>query len=281
MLVNTTEMYRRAEAGKYAIGGFNITSLETALAIIEAAEAEKSPVILQVSEKTIDYMGLDVIFAVTKALADRTAVPAAIHFDHGRNFKLVEEAMNIGFSSVMLDVSKMPEKDRIPFVREFVKKAHRRHVSVEVEEDQIGGREDYVEGRGWKFTDPKRARAFVEATSCDAFAVSIGNSHGKALPDEDFDLELLEQIDKAVDKPLVLHGASSTPNDKIRRAIELGVRKINIDTDLRLAFNDEIRETLATDKKIYDPRDILRPTIPAVKKTVQEKIRLFGSSKKA
>lgn len=281
MLVNTTEMYRKAEAGKYAIGGFNITSLETALAIIEAAEAEKSPVILQISEKTIDYMGLDVVFALTKTLADRTAVPAAIHFDHGRNFKLVEEAMRIGFSSVMLDVSKMPVGDRIAFVREFVQKAHRRHVSVEVEEDQIGGREDYVEGRGWKFTDPKRARAFVEATNCDAFAVSIGNSHGKALPDEDFDLELLEKIDEAVDKPLVLHGASSTPNEKIRKAIELGVRKINIDTDLRIAFNEEIRQTLAHDKKIYDPRDILRSTIPAVRKTVQEKIRLFGSAKQA
>jgi fructose-bisphosphate aldolase class II len=281
MLVNTTQMYKRAQADGFAIGGFNITSLETALGIIEGAEAEKSPVILQISEKTIDYMGLDIVFAISKVLADRSAVPVAIHFDHGRNFKLVEEAINIGFSSVMLDVSKMAEKERIPFVREFVAKAHRRHVSVEVEEDQIGGREDYVEGRGWKFTDPKRARAFVEATNCDAFAVSIGNSHGKALPDEDFDLELLEMIDKAVDKPLVLHGASSTPNEKIRRAIELGVRKINIDTDLRLAFNEEIRDTLAHDKKIYDPRDILRPTIPAVKKTVQEKIRLFGSSGKA
>ncbi len=281
MLVNTTEMYRKAEVGRYAIGGFNITSLETALAIIEAAEAEKSPVILQISEKTIDYMGLDVVFALTKTLADRTAIPAAIHFDHGRNFKLVEEAMLIGFSSVMLDVSKMAEKERIPFVREFVQKAHRRHVSVEVEEDQIGGREDYVEGRGWKFTDPKRARAFVEATGCDAFAVSIGNSHGKALPDEDFDLELLEKIDEVVEKPLVLHGASSTPNEKIRKAIQVGVRKINIDTDLRLAFNEEIRGTLTHDKKIYDPRDILRPTIAAVRKTAQEKIRLFGSSHQA
>lgn len=281
MLVNTTGMYKKAEAGGYAIGGFNMTSLESAIAIIEAAEAEKSPVILQISEKTIDYMGLDLAFASAKTLADRTAIPIAIHFDHGRNFKLVQESIDIGFSSVMLDVSKMPEEKRIDFVRDFVARAHKRHVSVEIEEDQIGGREDYVEGKGWKFTDPKRARAFVQATSCNAFAVSIGNSHGKALPNEDFDLDLLSEIDKAVEVPLVLHGASSTPEEKIKKAIELGIRKINIDTDLRLAFNEAIRENIENDKHIYDPREILGPTIPAIKRVVQEKIRLFGSSKKA
>ena len=278
MLVNTKKMLKDADEGGYAVGGFNITGLESAIAIVEAAEAEKSPVILQISEKTIDYMGLDLVFSITKTLADRTAVPAAIHFDHGRNFKLVEESIDIGFSSIMLDVSQMPEKERIPFVKKFSEKAHRRHVSVEVEEDQIGGREDYVEGRGWKFTDPNRARQFVEATNCDAFAISIGNSHGKALPNEDFDLDLISEIDKVVKPPLVLHGASSTPEAKIKEAIKRGVRKINIDTDLRLAFNTQLRDTVAHDKDAYDPRKILSPTIPAIKKVVQEKIRLFGSN---
>lgn len=258
-----------------------MTSLESAIGIIEAAEAEKSPVILQISEKTIDYMGLDMAFSVAKTLADRSAVPVAIHFDHGRNFKLVQESIDIGFSSVMLDVSKMPLEKRISFVRDFVGKAHRRHVSVEVEEDQIGGREDYVEGKGWRFTEPKRARTFVQATNCDAFAVSIGNSHGKALPNEEFDLELLAEIDKAVDVPLVLHGASSTPEEKIRQAIKNGVRKINIDTDLRLAFNEAVRDNLEHDQHVYDPREILSPTIIAIRKVVQQKIRLFGSNKKA
>lgn len=278
MLVNTTEMYKLAEEHKFAIGGFNMTSLESAMAIVEAAQIERSPVILQISEKTIDYMGLDLVFASAKTLADRVDVPVAIHFDHGRNFELVSKAMDIGFSSIMLDVSHMEEKERIPFVKDFTARAHKRHISVEVEEDQIGGREDYIEGKGWKFTDPARAKSFVAATNCDAFAVSIGNSHGKALPDEKFDLDLLLGIDKAVAVPLVLHGASSTPDDKIREAIDRGVRKINIDTDLRLAFNQRIREHLNDEKDIYDPRDILKPTIESVREVVQEKIRLFGSN---
>ena len=281
MLVNTKQILKKADEGGYAIGGFNITGLESAMAIVEAAETEKSPVILQISEKTIDYMGLDLAFSVAKTLADRTAVPTAIHFDHGRNFKLVQESVEIGFTSIMLDVSQMAEEKRILFVKEFTERAHKRLVSVEVEEDQIGGREDYVEGRGWKYTDPVRARKFVEATACDAFAVSIGNSHGKALPNEEFDLDLITEIDKTVSVPLVLHGASSTPEEKIKGAIKRGIRKINIDTDLRLAFNKQVRDTLTHDKKVYDPRGILGPTVPQIKKVVQEKMRLFGSSHKA
>lgn len=280
MLVNLKKMLADADREHYAIGGFNITSLETALGIIEAAEEEKSPVIFQISEKTIDYMGLDLAYAISKTLADRTKLPVCIHFDHGRNFPLVEESIKIGYSSVMVDASKMEANRRIPFVRDFVKKAHRHQVTVEAEEDVIGGREDYIEGKGWRFTDPKRAAVFTRQTGVDCFAVSIGNSHGKALPDEKFDLELLGEINVAVDVPLVLHGASSTPDKLIREAIARGVCKINIDTDLRVAFTDELRLTLK-DKDLYDPRDELKPSIEQVKEKVIEKIRLFGSNGKA
>lgn len=279
MLVNLKKILADADAGRYAIGGFNITALETAMGIIEAAEAERSPAILQISEKTIDYMGLDLSFAIAKTLADRSGVPVAIHFDHGRNFPLVRQSVEVGFSSVMLDVSKLPEGERIPFVADFVKFARPRHVTVEAEEDVIGGQEDYEKGKGWQFTDPKRAAVFVGKTGLDCFAVSIGNSHGKALPGETFDLELLAKINQAVPVPLVLHGASSTPDNLIREAIALGVCKINIDTDLRVAFSDQLRETL-TDKDVYDPRDELRPSIAEVKDKVIEKIRLFGSNGK-
>ncbi len=280
MLVNCKQILTKADQERYAIGGFNITSLETALGIIQAAEEQKSPVILQISEKTIDYMGLEVVTSIARTLADRASVPIAVHFDHGRNFELVWRSIEIGFSSVMLDVSKMPQGERIPFVKEFALRAHQRNVTVEVEEDVIGGREDYIEGKGWKFTDPKRAAIFAKETGCDMFAVSIGNSHGKALPDETLDMKLLSEIDAAVSVPLVLHGASSTPDEKIRDAISRGVRKINIDTDLRLAVNDAIRATLKNEA-LYDPRDILKSSIEAVKKVVSGKIQLFGSNGKA
>lgn len=280
MLVNLSQILKKADAGHYAIGGFNMTTLESALGIVEAAEAEKSPVILQITEKTIDYMGLEVAFAIAKALADKASVPVAIHLDHGRNFELAESAMKIGFSSIMLDVSKLAESERIPFVKDFTKRAHRQNVTVEVEEDVIGGKEDYVDGKHWRFTDPTRAATFVKETNCDAFAVSIGNSHGKPQPGEVFDLKLISEVNQRVSVPLVLHGASSTPDHLIRDAIARGICKINIDTDLRLAFTKELRATLAEDKDLYDPRDELKPTIGEIKETVIEKMRLFGSNNK-
>ena len=280
MLVNFTQILRKADEKHYAVGGFNMTTLESAMAIVEAGQSEKSPIILQISEKSIDYMGLDLAFAIAKTLADRADIPVAIHFDHGRNFELVQKAANIGFSSVMLDVSKMEKNERIPFVKNFVAHAHRRHVTVEAEEDQIGGREDYIDGNRGHFTDPRRAAQFCKETNVDCFAVSIGSTHGKPLPHEELDLDLLKEINKAVDVPLVLHGASGTNEKIIRQAIELGICKINIDTDLRLAFTRELRRTLK-DPDIYDPRDELAPSRDEVRDEVVKHIRLFGSNGKA
>ena len=277
MLVNLSNILAKADKGKYAIGGFNITTLESAMAIIEAGEQEKSPIILQISEKTINYMGLDLAFAIAKTLADGAEIPVCVHFDHGRNFELVQKSADIGFSSVMLDVSKMEKNERIPFVKEFTKRAHHRKITVEAEEDQIGGREDYIDGNRGHFTDPHRAAQFVKETDVDCFAVSIGSTHGKPLPNEKLDLDLLKEIDKAVDVPLVLHGASSTDEKVIREAISLGICKINIDTDLRLAFTRELRRTLK-DPDIYDPREELKPSRDEIRDEVVKHIRLFGSN---
>lgn len=280
MLTNLRPILAKADQERYAVGGFNITSLETALGIAQAAEAEQSPAILQISEKTIDYMGLDVAFAIAKTLADRATVPIAVHLDHGKNFELAEQALRIGFSSIMLDVSKMARNERIPFVKDFVKRAHQIGTSVEVEEDVIGGREDYIQGESGHFTEPERAAAFVRETGCDCFAISIGEAHGKPLPHEKLDVDLLTEINARVAVPLVLHGASSTPEPLIRDVISRGICKINIDTDLRLAFTQQLRQTLEEDD-LYDPRDELWPTIEQVKAVVMEKMRLFGSSGKA
>ena len=277
MLVNLNFL-KKAQKEHFAIGGFNITALETALAIVEAAEEEKSPVILQISEKTIDYMSLEVAFAISKTLADKAKVPVAIHFDHGKNFPLVEQALKIGFPSVMLDVSSLGKANRIPFVKKFVKLAHRMGATVEVEEDAIGGKEDYVTG-GVTLTDPKRAEQFVRETECDAFAVAIGSVHGKPMPNEHLYFDLLSEIRAEVKVPLVLHGASSTPPEKIREAIKLGICKFNIDTDLRVAFTNGLRKALK-EGDLYDPRDELTVAKDEVKKVVKEKIKLFGSSGK-
>ncbi len=253
MLVNLKEMLNRADQGRYAVGGFNITSLETALAISEAAEVERSPAILAISEKTINFMGMDLAVAIARTLANRVTVPIAVHLDHGRNFELTNLALRAGFTSVMLDVSKVAKEKRITQVRQFVKIAHRSGITVEAEEDIIAGR-DELGGEGGHFTDPSRAAQFVKETGVDCFAVSIGSAHGKPLANEKLDMELLYDINKAVSVPLVLHGASSTPPELTREAISRGVCKINIDTDLRLAFTKQLRRTLE-EKDIYDPRD--------------------------
>lgn len=280
MLVNLKDMLMKADKNRYAVGAFNMTSLETALGVAEAAEAERSPVILAISEKTIDYMGLDLAVAIGRTLAGRVTVPMAVHLDHGKNFELTDQALKAGFSSIMLDVSKMAKDERIPFVRDYVKRAHLAGLTVEAEEDMIGGREDYIKGEVGHLSDPKRAATFVKQTGVDCFAVSIGSAHGQPLPHEHLDMELLYDINKAVSVPLVLHGASSTPETTTREAIARGICKINIDTDLRLAFTRQLRRTLE-EKDLYDPRDELQPSIEEVKTVVIEKMRLFGSSGKA
>lgn len=281
MLVNLKKVLERAQKEQYAVGSFNMTVPESAIGIIEAAESERSPVIIEISEKTVDYLGLDLTASIAITLAHRATIPVVVHFDHGRNFPLVRQSIEKGYSSVMLDVSKVDEKDRVKFVKDFVDFAHKKQVTVEAEEDIIGGRDDYKAGHGWPFTDPEKAARFVQATGIDCYAVSIGNTHGKPLPDETFDLDLLEKIHKHVRIPLVLHGASSTPDKLIREAIARGICKINIDTDLRIAFTDELRQTLKMDSDVYDPRDVLRSSIESVKQKTIEKIRLFGSNGKA
>lgn len=280
MLVNLTKILPRAREGKYAIGAFNMTALETALAIIEAAEEEHSPVILQISEKTIDFMGFELSLTVARMLADNAKVPVAVHLDHGKNLELVTKAIESGYPSIMADLSTIDPDKRIKIGKELVEQAHQMNVTVELEEDSIAGKEDYITGTGIKFTDPTRAAKFVNATGCDAFAVAIGSAHGKPQPGEKLDLDLLCDIAKVAPVPLVLHGASSTPDDIIREAISRGICKINIDTDLRVAFSKSVRATLG-DGSIYDPRDYLHPAKDAVKQVVREKIRLFGSENKA
>jgi fructose-bisphosphate aldolase, class II len=275
MLVSLTKVLKVAKERKFAVGAFNAFNLETVQAIIGAAEEVRAPVIVQTSEKAIEYAGgMDMLVSIIRERAENSSVPVVLHLDHGRTHEVIEEALESGYTSIMFDGANLSYQDNVIGTKYFVLKAHRRGISVEAELGRLGGVEDAIHD-AQHLTDPLQAIEFVRDTHCDALAVSIGNRHGKPSQDEKLDLDLLQRIHEAVSIPLVLHGASSTPRDVIRKVIERGVTKINIDTDLRLAFTDAERRVL-NDKDIYDPREVLTPAREAVFETVKEKIHLFG-----
>jgi len=305
MLVTNRDLLFSAKRNAYAVGAFNINNLESLLAVVEAAVEEKSPVIVAVTPSAIKYAGLSYLAKIVKTAAEITSVPMSLHLDHGENFETVSKCVEAGFTSVMIDGSFLKFKENVALTKRVVDFAHPKRVSVEAELGRLAGvEESTVEEKEAVLTDPKAAEEFVEQTSVDALAVAIGTSHGaykfKAEPKLDF--ERLRHIRERVNVPLVLHGASSVPKgiiekaikygaelagakgipeEHIKKAISLGIAKINIDTDLRLAFTATIREFLANSPKEFDPRKILGPAKEAMKEVVKGKMRLFGSSGKA
>ncbi len=277
MLVNTLEMLAHARKHGYAIGAFNTSNLEISRAIIETASELKSPVIIQTSEKAIDYAGLKEIYAILTLLAKEATVPVAVHLDHGKSVGRAKECIEAGYTSVMIDTSALDYEENVKAAQDVVAMAHPKDVSVEAELGVLSGKEDYVKALESKLTDPDQAVEFVERTGVDSLAVSIGNAHGVPSVKEIFDLDRLEKIGQKVALPLVLHGASSTHPQRIKRAIELGVAKINIDTDIRLAFNHDLRAYLETNPDVYDPREILTEAVKGVRRVVGKKMELFGS----
>jgi fructose-bisphosphate aldolase class II len=296
-----------AAAGRkaYAVGAFNINNLEVVLAVAEAAMEEHSPAIVAVTPSAIKYGGLIYLSKIVRTAAETTPVPMSLHLDHGEDFETAAKCVESGFTSVMIDGSHLKFEDNIALTKRVVEVAHPKGVSVEAELGRLAGvEESTVEEKDAILTDPKVAKEFVERTRVDALAVAIGTSHGaykfKAEPKLDF--ERLKQIKEKIDLPLVLHGASSVPawiiekaakygaelggakgipEEHIQKAISIGIAKINIDTDLRLAFTATVREVLAKSPKEFDPRKILGPAKEAMKEVVKGKMRLFGSSGKA
>ncbi len=313
MLKNLNHILPKARKRGYAVGAFNINNLETALAIIEAANEEKSPVILQTSEGAINYAGMDYLGAIAKVAAEKSKVPVVFHLDHGKNIDLVKVAIKSGlYGSVMIDASHLSFKKNVKAVRGIVKLAHRKGISVEAELGAIPGKEDLVsvKNKDAFFTDPEKVVKFMKLTGCDALAISVGTAHGAFKQTGiagSLDLVRLKEISQVVKIPLVLHGASrvckkllnrlhtqcgllkdcdwmknahgiSTPQKK--RAIKLGVAKINIDTDLRLAFAAGLRETIFSDKKSIDPRVLLEKSREMMKAEVKTHIKIHGSGGK-
>jgi len=305
-LFTNKELLNLAKKGGYAIGAFNINNLEILQAIVSAAESEKSPAIIAVSEGAIQYAGLGHIISMTGIAAQMALIPLSLHLDHGKDLNIIQSCIENGFTSVMIDGSHLRFDENIAITKKVVEMAKSKGISVEGELGRLKGIEEKVSVSDQEayLTDPQAAGEFVKKTEVDALAIAIGTSHGayKFKGEVRLDFERLREIAATVEIPLVLHGASGVPkpilekaerfgaklpgakgipDEAIQRAISLGICKINIDTDLRLSFVSALREVLATKPEEFDPRKILGPGREAMKQTVQSKMRLFGSSGKA
>lgn len=306
-LVGPKEMFAAAYAGHYAVGAFNVNNMEIIQGIMWAAAQEKSPVILQVSAGARKYAGQTYIMKLVQAaLEDDPTVPVVVHLDHGPTFEMCKACIDGGFTSVMIDGSHLPYEENVALTKQVVDYAHERGVWVEAELGKLAGIEEHVQSAEHVYTDPDQAVDFVHRTGCDSLAVAIGTSHGayKFKGDASLDFARLEAISaKLPNYPLVLHGASSVPQkfvelcnkyggkvggakgvpeDMLRKAATMGVCKINVDTDIRLALTATIRQFFAEHPEQFDPRSYLAPAREAVKDMVAHKIRdVMGSSGKA
>jgi fructose-bisphosphate aldolase class II len=239
-------------------------------------------VIIQASQGGLKYAGVKMISAMVKALAEDTDIPVALHLDHGTDFKQIMLCLRHGFTSVMIDASKLPLQGNIDTTKKVCEIAHAVGVSVEAEIGKIGGTEDdvTVSEREATFTDPDEAAKLVNETGIDSLAIAIGTAHGPYKGEPKLDFDRLKLIKKKLNMPIVLHGSSGVPEASIRKAVSLGVNKINIDTDIRLSFSAAVRDFVGK-SDAYDPRKIITPARDAMKETIKEKMIMFGSAGKA
>lgn len=306
-LVTSKELFKKAYEGGYAIGAFNVNNMEIIQGIVEAAKEENSPLILRVSAGARKYARPVYLKKLVEAAVEDTGLPVVLHLDHGESFEICKACIDDGFTSVMIDGSKLPFEENITLTKKVVDYAHEHGVVVEAELGRIGGVEDNISvgEREATFTDPDQALEFVERTGVDSLAIAIGTSHGayKFKGEPYLDFKRLEEIMKRLPGfPLVLHGASTVlpefveacnkyggsihsakgvPEEMLRKAASLGICKINIDTDLRLAMTAMIRKYLAENPSEFDPRKYLGAAREAIKEMVKHKIRnVLGSSNK-
>ena len=287
MLVSATEMLKKAASGKYAVGQFNINNLEWTKAILQTAQENNSPVILGVSEGAGKYMtGMKTVAAMVKAMVEdlKITVPVALHLDHG-SYDGAYGCIEAGFSSIMFDGSHYPIEENIAKTKELVDVCHAKGISIEAEVGSIGGEEDGVVGAG-EVADPAECKMIADL-GVDFLAAGIGNIHGKYPENwKGLDFDALAKIkDQIGDLPLVLHGGTGIPAEMIKKAISLGVAKINVNTECQLYFQEATRKYIEEGKDLqgkgFDPRKLLAPGFEAIKTIVKEKMELFGSINKA
>ncbi len=283
-LVSMKEMLIQAKEGGYAVGQYNINNLEFTQAILGASQEENAPVILGVSEGAGKYMGgfYTVVKMVEGLMKDMNiTVPVAIHLDHGSSFDKCKEAIDAGFTSVMIDASHHSFEENVEITKQVVEYAHSKGVSVEAELGRVGGQEDDVVSDGVVYADARECQELVEKTGIDCLAPALGSVHGPYKGEPNLGFKEMEEIGAATGLPLVLHGGTGIPTKDITRAISLGTAKINVNTENQIASAKAVRDTLNNDADVYDPRKYLGPAREAIKATVQGKIREFGTSGKA
>ena len=282
-LVNMKEMLLKARGGKYAVGQFNINNVEWTAAILDKAQELNAPVILGVTSGAATYMGgwNTVVGLVRGLIIDHNiTIPVALHVDHGGSFEICKAAIDAGFTSVMIDGSHFPLEENIRVVKEVVDYAHLRGVSVEAELGKVGGQEDSVVAESM-YAVPSECVEMVQKTGIDCLAPALGSVHGPYHGEPKLGFKEMDEINQIVGVPLVLHGGSGIPEDQIRKAISLGTAKINVNTECQQAWTKIVREVIANDQKVYDPRKIIGPGKKGIQAVVQAKCEIFGCINKA
>lgn len=283
MLVNMVEMLNKAKEGKYAVGQFNINNLEWTRRILETAQKNNAPVILGVSEGAAKYMGgFKTVCGMVKGMHDDLGitVPVAIHLDHGSSFESCKKALDAGFTSVMIDGSHHPIEENIAMTKQVVEYAHAMGASVEAEVGTVGGNEDGVIG-GIKYADKDECVRLVNEAGVDCLAPALGSVHGPYKGEPVLGFVEMAEIKEATNKPLVLHGGTGIPDEKIMKAISCGTCKINVNTECQIAFHQEIQKVLSANPKAYDPRKFIGPASQAISAAVEAKMQVFGCVGKA
>jgi tagatose 1,6-diphosphate aldolase GatY/KbaY len=281
-LVTSKELLLDAQKNHYAIGAFNVENMEMVQAVIAAAEELSSPVIIQTTPGTLKYADPELYYANVAAAAKAAKVPVVMHLDHGSSFELAMRCFRAGYTSVMIDGSHDPFEQNIAVTKSVVDACHAAGIPVEAELGKVGGKEDDLDGgEGNGYTVPAEAAEFVEKTGVDSLAVAIGTAHGvyKGIPK--LDLERISQIRQVVSVPLVLHGTSGVPDDTVRECIRRGMCKVNYATDLRIAFSNGVKDYLAANPDVYDPKKYCAKGRELVKQYVMDKILVCGSNGRA
>ncbi|MGI6109711.1 MAG: class II fructose-1,6-bisphosphate aldolase [Eubacteriaceae bacterium] len=281
-LVSSKKLLKDAQEGGYAVGAFNAENMEMVQAIVAAAEAKNSPVMIQTTPGTLKYADTRMFKAMAEAAAADAAVPVAMHLDHGDSFDTAMKAFRNGYTSIMIDGSHDSFEDNIAVSKAVADVCRPVGVNVEAELGKVGGKEDDLDGgEGAGLTVPSEAKEFVERTGIDALAVAIGTAHGFYKGEPHVDVKRLAEIREVVDIPLVLHGTSGVPDDTVRDCIQNGICKVNYATDLRVAFSNGVKRVMAENPDVFDPKKYGTAGRAEVQKYVEQKMDVVGSTGKA
>ena len=281
MYVTSKEMLNEAQKGGYAVGAFNAENMEMIRAIIAAAEELRAPVMIQTTPGTVKYASLETFAAITKAEAEKATVPVCLHLDHGSSFEMAVKAIQVGYSSVMIDGSKLDLEANIALSRRVADVGRACGVPVEAELGKVGGKEDDTESKESAYTDPAEAKRFVEETEVDSLAIGIGTAHGVYKVKPVLNTQRITEVREVVSIPLVLHGSSGLTDDDVRDCVKRGMCKVNFATELRQEYLRATRELLNADAAIIDPKKIGEAAMKAVKAQVEYRMKVCGCDGRA